>query len=419
MPRYLSRYLILGAVLIVSSVFTGCRPVASNEDDGGGNINVTAAPQEPTRTVRVVRAEVRDLIATRDASVTIEPNQESRVASGTNGQVEAILFREGSRVDRDEVIVALDDDSLQIAVRNAELALSSARINSQSGRRSSQESTQQFEAQLATARSNVNLAKQRYEEGIALFDVGGIAQTELTSLEANLQQAEASLVQVQDSLARSQRAGQEDLALLELQVSQAEAELDRNIKALSEASISAPFAGEIAELYIEEGEFVGAGSQVFRIVSVDRQLGRFSVPPIDASRLLEAESINIRYAGLDFPARIIRSSSAPNQQRLVDIVAEIQANDNEMVIPSGSVAQLAYQISLGRGVVVPTGAIFAEGGQSFVYTVEGSRSKQRQIKLINEVSGSAVIEGLEDDALVVFPLPADLRDDNLVNIVDF
>ena len=64
--------------------------------------------------------------------------------------------------------------------------------------------------------------------------------------------------------------------------------------ALAETQISAPFDGEIAEVLVEEGEFIGAGSPAFRLVSVDNQLGIFSVPPRDAQSLLDNAEIYLR-----------------------------------------------------------------------------------------------------------------------------
>lgn len=376
----------------------------------------TASTQTSTlRSVKSVTATRGPLTATRNTTVTIEPLQESRVAAGTGGRVETILKREGERVSTGEVVILLDDDALQLQVQNAQLALESARINLNKAERSSTETTPQLSQQLRATQTNFDIAKRQFEEGQALFSAGGISATELSRLEAQFSQAEATLTQSQDALARSQRAGTEDLALLQVQVNQAQTQLSQARDALAEAQISAPFDGEVADVLVAEGEFIGAGSPAFRLVSTERQLGRFSVPPTDAQALIRANELYFRYGGLDYAATIIRTSNAPGNQRLIDITAEIYPS--ETPIPAGSVAQLSYSVPLGAGVQIPTSALGVRQGSNYVFVIEDSVTRRQDVTIVAEVSGQAVVEGIDEGAEVVAPLPADLREATEVRVV--
>ena len=406
----------LGLTLIVH--LAACRPnndnSAQQEAETSSNVQNTIQAG-PVRQVRVIVAQTGDLTAVRSTSVIIEPNQDSRVASRASGQVKSILKREGAIVSADEVVIKLDDDNLSRQVRNAELSLQSAQINLEKSRISTNESNQRLAVELQSAESNLAVAKQRYEEGKALFEVGGIAQIDLRTLEAQYQQAQATFLQIQDSLARSQRAEGEDLALLAVQLQQARVQLEQARQDLAEASISAPFAGEIAELLVEEGESVNVGSAVFRLISIDKQLGRFSVPPQDSQSLLEQKEVTFNYAGADYPAEIVRSSSAPTEQRLVDLVAELKASESP--IPAGSVAQLNYEVNLASGILVPSAAITTEGSQSYVFIVEEDRAQRTKINLLAEASARAAIEGIEEGTQVIYPLPLDLRNGIKVSVL--
>ena len=386
----------------------------SEGDAGTEDSNVKEEAQEG-RQVRVTKARAGVLTATRSASVSIEPSQDSRVAASATGQLKSILKREGGLVEKDEVIMSLDDDNAQIQLRNAQLALESARINLNSSRRSTGESGGTLQIQLTNAQSNLNLAKQKYEEGKALLDVGGIARVDVLGLEASYQQAQAGLRQVQDSLAQVNRSGTENLALLEVQVQQAQAQINQAQKAVNDAQVKAPFSCEIAELFIEEGEFVATGSPLFRLVSTDKQLAKFSVPPQDAATLQQNTDIQLRYAGNDYSATITRSSSAPNQQRLIDFVADIAPTRPS--IPSGSVAELIYDVELAEGILVPASSVKVEGGDVYLYTIVEGKSQQTPVSIIDEVAGQIAIEGLEADTIVIYPLPPDLRNGATVQIV--
>ena len=368
-----------------------------------------------TRAVRTVVAAEDTLKATKTASVTIEPKQESRVAAGTNGRVERILKREGERVVAGEAIIALDDDNLQLQVKNAQLALDSAKISLERSTRSTAENTGQFSLQLRTSQTNFDIAMRQYEEGQALFQAGGISSTELSRLESQYSQAESTLLQTQDALARSQRSGEEDLALLQVQVNQAQTQLAQALDTLAETKITAPFDGEIADVLVEEGEFVAAGSPAFRLVSTEQQLGRFSVPPQDAQSLLNQGELIFRYQGLDYAARIIRSNSAPGDQRLIDITAEIYPSDSP--IPSGGVAQLRYDVALGTGIKIPSSAFSVERGKTYLFVIENGEANRREVQLVAEVSGQAIVEGLTVGEQIIAPVPADLRSGTPVRVI--
>ncbi len=381
----------------------------------------TAAPETPkkeetTRAIRVIVATEGALSAQKSTTVTIAPKQESNVAAGATGRVEQIVSREGQRVEAGATVIVLDNDNANLQVQNAQLTLDSARINLEKARRATTEGGSQLELALKSAQTNYDVLKNQYEESVELFKVGGVSQNQLDQLSAQLTQSESALVQLQNSLAQNQRAGGEDLSLLELQVSQASTALQQATDALDETQITAPFTGEISEVFTEEGEFLAAGSPAFRLVSTVEQLGTFAVPPSDAQKLIAQKELTLRYQGAEYAATIVRTNTAPNNQRLIDITAELYPSDTP--IPAGSVAQLNYSIEGAKGILVPAGAVVSESGQNYVYAVEENKAVRTAVQILDEVSGQAALSGISADTRVIFPLPNDLRDGALVRVLE-
>ena len=375
----------------------------------------TETTEAAARGVRATTASTGVLTTSRSVSITIDPRQESEVAAGTGGQVESIFYREGMQVQAGDVVIKLDDEALRLQANNAAVAVESARVNLQKAERATQEGSGQAASALRTAEANLNLVRKQYNEGQQLFAAGGISATDLAGLETQLAQAEASYQQAQNAVAQSQRAGQEDLQLLRLQVQQAQTQLAQAQKMLSEASITAPFAGEIADVMVEVGEFIGAGSPAFKLVSTDQQLARFSVPVQDANLLLQQDVIYIRYGGLDYAAHIIRSSQVPGQTRLVDITAEIYPSENP--IPTGTVTQLNYDLELGEGIKLPSGAVQTSSGTTYVYVVEDNVAKRTPVNVITEAGDEVLISGIDEGQSIIYPVPSDLRDGVRVTII--
>ena len=373
------------------------------------------AASDTIRTVRTVQAEQGTLSTSRSTSVTIDPAQESQVAANVGGQVAQILKREGATVEQGETVISLDDENLRLQVQNARTAVQSARVNLQTSRTASQETTQQSQSQLQSAQVALRNARQQYESGQQIFERGGISQTELNNLEAQFEQAQTSYQQAQDALNRAQRAPSESLELQQLQLEQAQTQLAQAERALRDAQVKAPFAGEISEVSTEVGEFLGAGTPAFTVISTDNQLAKFSVPVQDARRLLEQGQVYIRYSGLDYAAQIVRSSQVPGQSRLVDVTAQLYPSENP--IPTGTTTQFTYRVQLGEGVKLPSGAVQTSGGESYVYAVNEGKVERRQVTLSSEAGNEVIVSGVDEGTRLVYPLPSDLRDGSQVNVL--
>ena len=382
----------------------------ASEDSGSSNTSAANV-----RTVRTTLAEQGALSTSRSTSVTIEPAQESQVAATVGGQVAQILKREGATVEQGETVIRLDDENLRYQVQNARTAVQSARVNLQTSSTASQETTQQSQSQLQSAQVALRNARQQYESGQQIFERGGISQTELNNLEAQFQQAQTSYQQAQDALNRAQRAPSESLELQQLQLEQAQTQLAQAERALADANIKAPFAGEISEVSTEIGEFLGAGTPAFTVISTENQLAKFSVPVQDARRLVEQGEIYIRYGGLDYGAQVVRSSQVPGQSRLVDITAQLYPSENR--IPTGTTTQFTYRIQLGEGVKLPSGAVRTSGGESYVFAVEDGQVERREVTISSEAGNEVIVSGIDEGTRLVYPLPSDLRDGSRVNLL--
>ena len=392
----------------VPALWLASLPVAAQEQ--------AQESEELVRSVRVIIAEEGELSSSRSTSVSIEPAIESRVAAQTSGQVASILVREGASVSEGQTVVQIDTQDLNLQLANSRIALDSARVNLAIEERANRETIGLQEIQLTSAQANFEAVRSQYDSSQALFAVGGVSQIELTGLRSQFEQAQAGVRQAQDALARSRRASSESLELRRLQVEQAQTQLSQTQRSLSNASIRAPFSGEIAEILVEEGEFIGAGNQAFRLVSSERQNARFSVPPQEVVALLAQEEIVVPHAGLDYFARIVRNSEISGQTRLVEIVAEIYPS--EVRIPNGTVTQLNYSVSLGQGIVLPAGALQTSGGENFLFVVRDGRAERQPVQVIAEAGGQVITQGISSGTQVIFPVPSDLRSGTAVRIVN-
>ena len=370
-----------------------------------------ALPRQVSATAAVRGA----VTATRTASVTVEPARDAMVAAGVSGQVARVLVREGGAVTAGQVVIQIDDANLRLQVENARIAVESARVSLAAAERASQEGADQARAALQAAEANLEVVQRQLEEARQLHAVGAVAAADIAALEAQHAQALSAVQQARDAVARSGRVDAEELELRRLQVRQAEVQLAQAERALAEAQVRAPFAGAVAQVMVEEGEFIAAGQPAFRLVDSETQVARFSVPPQDAQALLAAGMVHIPYGGLDYAAQVSGSSAVPGQARLVDMTAVIYPSRTR--IPNGTVVTMPYEVPLAEGVVVPATALRYVAGEARVLVVEDGVARERRVVVLAEGSGRAVVEGVAEGELVVDPLPADLIAGSRVTVV--
>jgi HlyD family secretion protein len=386
---------------------------------------VTTAAPEATRAVRAAPVDRGPLTAVRSASVTLRPAQESRVAAGASGRVEAILAREGASVAQGDALVRLDATQARAAVDGAELALAQARIQLERARRSSTDAVAQAASGAATAERNLALIERQLAEAESLLDLGGVAASDVDALRAQRSQAQGALLQAREAVGRSGRADGEDLALLDLQVRQADVQLQQARAALDESVVRAPFDGDVAELFTEVGEFVGAGSPVARLLGSGPKVASFTVPPEDAPLLERAGVVTVTYAGLDLPATITRLERQAQQARLVTVLAQIDADAPRT--PPGALGSVRYEITLGEGLRVPSGALFADAGRTYLFQVApdgagGTVARRTEVRVVVESGNVAVVLGVPEEALlegamIVNPRPLDVREGTPIRVV--
>lgn len=171
-------------------------------------------------------------------------------------------------------------------------------------------------------------------------------------------EAEAALVSAREALAQAQREFDNASDLLDRgvatvdRVSQARAALaaaEANVtaseEAIASARITAPFAGRIETLTLDEGEFVSAGSEVGRIVDNRPLTVAIQVPQQALSRISSGQTATVTFiTGEEREGTVsFVGTSASTETRT--FLAEIDVANEDGSIPAGISAE----------VLIPTG----------------------------------------------------------------
>ena len=257
------------------------------------------------------------------------------------GRVSQILFKEGERVTKGQVLVKLDDSVQQ--------------------------------ADLDRARANLTLSKTKHDRSIDLRNKGFISNQALDEAKNNLQVAQA------DSELMAARG--------------------------SKATIRAPFSGTIGLRQVSVGDYVKEGQDMVNLESLDPLKVDFRVPELALSLLRDGQLMQITLDALPdkaYDGKVVAINPLIDANgRAVSIRAQVPNKDGKL--RPGMFARVRLFTSANKDtIVVPEEALFPLGDDKYVYKVVEGRALRQKIDIGQRREGKVeVMAGLTPDDVVV------------------
>ncbi|GGB55357.1 efflux RND transporter periplasmic adaptor subunit [Deinococcus soli (ex Cha et al. 2016)] len=391
------------ALLLLPLLLGAC---AADKDAAKNDLD--AAPAKTT-TLQVATTLARSgtLATQRSVSGTVEAQRDSQVAAQAGGTVQRLLVQEGEQVSQGQVLAQLDDTAQRQALQNARLQVQQAEISLAQTRRTTQNNTGTLSAAVTAAQASLAQAQAGAQSAENLYRLGGISLADVQATRAQLAQAQSALSQARANAAQNGQSAQGSVPLQEAQLAQARVSVQQAEQNLARTAVRAPFAGTVAALNVEVGEFAGQGSAVARLVDPGSLRVKINVPAADAAALTEGAALNVGYGGVNYVGTVTGAPGVAGTNRLVPVTARVQGGAN---LPVGAAAQVRYRVQLGQGVLIPSGAVQADGGENVVYTVSGGVARRTPVNVVAESGAQVAVRGLDAGAAVVNPIPASLQD---------
>lgn len=259
-------------ILLVVFMASGKKPPAKTEHG------------EPSQSVRVVEAQLLDLVPEAIGYGEVEPGKVWAAVAQVAGRVIETYpnLRDGEIVTAGTPLFRIDpvDYELKLAQATAELAELDVQEQNTKG-------------SLAIDQSNLRLAQREKERISKLSNKGTASQSDVDNAERTTLTARTAVQNTQNVLALipTQRR------LLEAKVSQAERDL-------ANTAVSAPFNLRIAKLAIEKDQYVGIGQTLFEGDAVER---------VEIVAQLAISSLRKLFVGRDRPVPAISDLQAELQ----------------------------------------------------------------------------------------------------------
>ncbi len=270
----------------------------------------------PAVTAVVVASE---RLADRVASVgTILPNEEVDIRSEIAGRIVSIRFDEGTRVEKGQLLVEINDSELRAQLARAE-------------------------SRLAIARDEANRQKQ-------LFDQTLTSEREYTNAgnEADVASAEVALIRAQ----------------------------------LAKTEVRAPFAGVLGLREVSEGSYVSPSALITTLRDLSTMKIDFTVPERYAGRVAPGDRVEFRIQGSPriFTASIFALEGGIDEATRTLRVRARAPNPDGSLVP-GAFADVTVPLVERETLTIPAYALIPQLKGHTVFTYRGGRAESRAVEV--------------------------------------
>ena len=448
---------------IVTAACSGGRP----QDEAEAASQEAAQVEESFVSVEVVEVESGEISQFFNYAGDLQPQKEINIIPEIGGKIDSLLVEVGDTVAKGDPIATLEQDSFLLEIAQAEAALKNAEAGLarlEAGARpaeiaAAQALVQSAKAQLnevitiddderiqaaqslANSRAELKRAQEAYDKIAWADDIGTRQEavdleratvnyeTALSRYNLDITPRDSTVAPLMERLAQAELTLEValnpyrdfDFAAAEAGIEQAEAALAQAQLRLAKTTITAPFDGIVAELFIEEGSIVNGQAPISELISSDLEaVINAEETNIGLLSVGQSATLNVQaYPGVNFPAIVtsIDPIGDPNSRTFEVTLTPV---DEEGQLKSGMYADLSILSEEKQdATLIPRAALVVTNNQPTVYVVlDENIVELREVTTGLSTSDQVeILEGLEPGEIVVIAGQPNLADGAKIEIV--
>jgi membrane fusion protein (multidrug efflux system) len=247
------------------------------------------------------------------------------------------------------------------------------------------------------------------------------AQSTLSTAEWNLEQSrellKAGAVPEQDV-----RTAEQAVASARAQLAAAEAQVRAMSSEARDTRVVAPTTGVLERRFVESGEHVARGAQLFTVVRTDVLELAATVPARFASQVRTGQVTRFNADARSIEGRVVRVSPTIDPATR-SIMVYVQVPNPGGALKGGTfVSGRVVGRSIPEALVIPVAGVRQhEGGTPYVYTIDSETVAQKEVQVgvVDEGAGIAeILSGLEEGERVIVGNVGTLGRGMRVRVVD-
>ncbi len=364
-------------VIFLALLIPGC---GTRGQTGAQASKATAEPLA----VRVATAQARHLGSAVAVTGSLQPDETVSVSSEVAGRLAEVRYDFGQSVRQGDIIAELDKRELTIQCDRARAALAQA-LAAIGLDPSQQDVTPESTPAIRQAKAQMEDARFKFDMAAKLYKTGDVSEERYIEIQKGLHAREAAYEASRDML-RTQLA---TVQALRADVRFAE-------KRLSDATVRAPFDGQISARLVSPGQYMRENTPIVTLVKSWPLRLRVEIPESAATEVRTGSTLVFTTDAApsgQFHARVTELNPTLDP-RSRSLSAEARLTDRDSRLRPGMFVQV--QLALARdttAVVVPKEALYQLAGLSKVFTIRDGRAIENKITPGVEIDGWIEIPG--------------------------
>jgi membrane fusion protein (multidrug efflux system) len=331
-------------------------------------------PEKEAISVRCYRVNLADFKDDLPVVGTVKGALEIELKFEINGVIEAVNFREGDMIYKEDLVATLDKKDAQLKVDYSKSKLETAKV------------------QLLAAQKKLEIHKNLYE-------IGGIIKAKLEEVELEVKSAEH-------------------------QVKSAEVELKSAEAEFKKTSLYAPRDGVLGSRDAEPGEFVTPNNKIATLYETEEVFVELGIVEKDIDKIALGQNVIVTvdaHPGASFTGTVDNVFPViEGKSRTLTVRVKIE-NKEALLLPGMFARALITVAEFENAMVVPSMSLNKtdEGYKIFVVD-ETSNTVQSRIVQVSYVTTdyTVVASGIYEGETVVTDAPQELKDGMSVNIIE-
>lgn len=334
-----------------------------------------------------------------ESGTVMHPNTET-VPTLVAGNIGAILVHAGDAVTAGQILATINNPTLESNAAGSQADYNSEAANVVAARINEENQRVQYQANVATQKSNLDEAQRVYNADVALFAQKAIPRNTLDTDRAKLAQARVAYDQAVEQLRLGALSGygQNTVQYAKAAADKARILNEQNQQQLGFTRIAAPHSGIIQTVAeqpsdplrtLQPGDAVNAGQTIFTMAASNAYIVKAQVDEQDIINIHTGQAVKV--TGEDFPGKTLSghvTSISPVAVRSTDasstakqILTTIALDQSPAYLKDGMTVDVdIITLDVPHALAVPTVAIQHDHGQAYVYIVRGDKAMKQTVK---------------------------------------
>ena len=379
----------------------------------GGCAKAQPKKSQPGLPVSTIAASRGDITATFTLTGTVAARQQATLSSVVSGNVKQVYVTLGESVRAGQLLVKIDDSTLQAQAAQAIAHLDSVKANNVGGTSTAQANLDSARVARDNAVSNLRRNQELFKQGYVSQSAIDQAQNQEMSAEAAYRTAQVS-AQNANLVAGSNSSALADIANAQAAVSAIQTQI-------AQTNVTAPFDGVVTARNVDAGALASPGTALVTVSQLDPAWINVGIPDDDLAYVHEGTPADVTVDTI--PGRVWRAHvnvvNGAASPGTLSFLTHIVVANSDRALRAGMVANVRFTQAVHRNVIViPRVALYQTGTGYALYTVENGKAKSVPVKVGLETQDKAEVSGIEPGAQVITQRPDALQDGSVVSVVN-